>query len=491
MGLFDWLTGGRRRFVQTSARRRRRRRGGAEAFAAELARFERLDAQTVASMERGRGRSARPPQNRSRSPEKRPTSSDDSPTVEIPKSVQRAAEAAWQRRQRAEREAKRHAERAERKAAEQRARDQARAQRHEASQVRRALQQREKAIEGYMRAGLTRAEAEEMIERDFDYEENPRRRRPGRRRRNPAWSAIAGEIAKDVVKGGLIAAAQEEAKQWRNRIKRGGVAYAVREEVKRPQFGGDTGDPHPRGRRPGRRRNPASWSTRDRPPAGMSRAEFERRLKLRPIGHGYYARQDVAGSGWTLVYPSGGTRSGLASKAEAERRAEAHRRVSRNPAPARRNPAPLCTVCGNPYQAGSYSAHTRTSAHAAGRAIDYTPPVRRNPARLEPDHADPRLREMSQRFHGRPDQILHLDEDQRRPPPVHVVKIGEERATVYRPPRGSERAGADWEHAAGDRGPLRRNASGRRILVADERGRVYLVHGDSPMRFDPDRGLVG
>ena len=202
-----------------------------------------------------------------------------------------------------------------------------------------------------------------------------------------------------------MAAAAEEAKQWRNRIKRGGVRYAVREEIKRPQFGGDTGDPHPRGRR-------------------------------------------------------------------------------------RRNPAPLCTVCGNPYQVGQWRAHTRTSGHTAARQVDYRPRLR-NPARLEPGHADPKLREMSQRFHGRPDQILHLDPDQRRPPPVHVVKIGEERATVYRPPRGSERSGADWEHQAGDRGPLRRNASGRRILVADERGRVYLVHGDSGMFFDPDRGLVG
>lgn len=51
----------------------------------------------------------------------------------------------------------------------------------------------------------------------------------------------------------------------------------------------------------------------------------------------------------------------------------------------------------------------------------------------EPDHADPKLRAMSKRFHSVETEILHLDPEQRRPPPVHVVRIGEEKATVYRP----------------------------------------------------------
>jgi hypothetical protein len=246
-----------------------------------------------------------------------------------------------------------------------RRREREREQRAEARMIGKAAKARDRAIAAYMSNGLSRAEAEDMVDREPDwstYDFNPRgvRRshqlaaRTNRRRRNPGLSALAAEIAKDVVKGGMIAAAQEEAKEWRNR-----------------------------------------W----------------------------------------------------------------HARRGRSP--------------------------------SGKRQTKITITRERNPARREPNHADPKLREMSERFHGRPDQILHLDEDQRRPPPKHVVLIGQERATVYRPPRGSERGGADWEHESGDRGMFQRNVGGRRLVVADEHGRVYLLQGSSSMRFDPDRGLVG
>jgi hypothetical protein len=338
-----------------------------------------------------RRRKAAPAQNRARKADKRPAAADGDRTVEIPRSVQRRAEQAYQRRQRQERE------RAERERIQQRERE----RRQEARMIAKADKARNRAIEAYVTHGMTRSEAEYYADREPEYEDvgdprtNPRRRRvqtsahrnpadrealaiaagilavrsnpsaaagrrlgrrvqtsarPRIRRRNPALGAVAGEIVKDVLKGGLIAAAQEEAKEWRDRLHKGGFRYAVRAEL-------------------------------------------------------------------------------------AEQR-------------------------------------------------------RRNPARLEPHHPDPRLREISRRFHGVETEILHLDPEQRRPPPVHVVRIGEERAITYRPSRRSERGDADWEHSAGDQGPLRRNASGRRLLVADERGRVYVIRGTSRMRFDPDRGLV-
>jgi hypothetical protein len=327
VGLFDFLRPKRRRrrrAVQTSAQRPRYRPGErAKRYLERVAELEDLE-----QRRRAQKRTTRPAGPRA--------TRDDDPTVEIPKSVQREAERRFQARQRAEREA---AEKRRR----QEIRERERAARGEARMMARAEKARARAIDAYMANGATRAEAEQLYDREPDwstYDFNPRRRgvrhRSWPRRRTNPLPPVVGEIAKDVLKGGLIAAAQEEAKaRWR----------------------------------------------------------------------------------------------------------------------------------------------------AARR--------RRNPARLEPNHPDEKLRDMSRRFHGRPDQILHLDADQRRPPPQHVVLIGHERATVYRTPRSSERSGADWEHEAGDRGMLRRNASGRRILVADERGRVYLLQGSSSMRFDPDQGLVG
>ncbi len=140
----------------------------------------------------------------------------------------------------------------------------------------------------------------------------------------------------------------------------------------------------------------------------------------------------------------------------------------------------------------AFSPHQVRELHAA---IAGDPPPRyrplrlANPARLHARVDDPRLEEISERFHGTPTETAVLDEDQR--PPQEVVVIGEEVETVYRPDEHSRRGGVDWQHAAGDRGPGLRRLRGRRLLVADAAGKVYTVPGGSKMTLDPDRGLVG
>ena len=144
----------------------------------------------------------------------------------------------------------------------------------------------------------------------------------------------------------------------------------------------------------------------------------------------------------------------------------------------------------------AFSPHQIRELHAA--AVGEPPPkyrdisdyVRaRNPAHVHAPIHDPSLEEISERFHGTPAETAILDEDQR--PPREVVVIGEEVETVYRPDEHSRRGGVDWEHEAGDRGPGLPRLRGRRLLVADARGRVYTVPGGSKMKLDPDRGLVG
>lgn len=116
---------------------------------------------------------------------------------------------------------------------------------------------------------------------------------------------------------------------------------------------------------------------------------------------------------------------------------------------------------------------------------------RRNPAPVHVASSDPRLAEISRRFHGTEREIVRLDPDQRRTPPRDVVLVGEELATVYRPHAHSGRGQDVWEHAAGDQGDGKPRRRGRRLIVADAQGRTYVVPGTSAMRFDAEQGLVG
>jgi hypothetical protein len=91
---------------------------------------------------------------------------------------------------------------------------------------------------------------------------------------------------------------------------------------------------------------------------------------------------------------------------------------------------------------------------------------------------NPSAEELSQIFHGRPDNVR----DGR-------VVIGQVESITYRAPRSSRRAGL-WEHAALDRGAFRAPAKRKTLLVADPTtGRVAIAGGD--MRFSPSKGLVG
>jgi hypothetical protein len=314
-----------------------------------------------------------------------------SPRTALPRGearLRRQREAAERKRDAAERREARLAAKAARRRVRQHERQSLLGQRMRLRALERQRREHERQLrrEARMEQRARKEAARRMhpprVSRKRTYEEifgvNPRRRRnPAtrsalsaaagvlanpRRRRNPGLGSIVGEIAKDVVKGGLIAAAQEEAKEWRGRIHQGGWGYAVRAEM------------------------------------------------------------------------------------------EEQRGKKRNNPPKR--------------------ARTR-----------------KNPATLVPGHPDPKLQRMSEQFHGERGHILRLGPDQRRPLPEYVVDVGQEVATVYRPARSSQRGRNTWEHESGDVGG--RKISGRRRIVADARGRTYVVPGSSRMRFDPRKGLVG
>ncbi len=141
----------------------------------------------------------------------------------------------------------------------------------------------------------------------------------------------------------------------------------------------------------------------------------------------------------------------------------------------------------------AFSPHQVKELHAAvvgDPPPKYEPLRLSNPARLHAQVDDPRLEEISERFHGTPDEVAVLDDDQRRTPPREVVVIGEEVETVYRPDRHSKRGGIDWEHSVGDVGEGKPKLRGKRYLVTDGED-VWTVPGSRPARFDPDRGILG
>lgn len=79
---------------------------------------------------------------------------------------------------------------------------------------------------------------------------------------------------------------------------------------------------------------------------------------------------------------------------------------------------------------------------------------------------------------------------QREPPPKHVVVIGEEVESVYRPDPDSRRGGVEWSHSAGDQGPGKPKLRGKGYWVTDGRRR-WWVPGTSKGRFSPDSGMIG
>ena len=97
---------------------------------------------------------------------------------------------------------------------------------------------------------------------------------------------------------------------------------------------------------------------------------------------------------------------------------------------------------------------------------------------------------MSEAFHGNKRHVLVLSEQERRLP-KYVVELGQMPELDYQPTR-SERAGAIYQHTAGDRGFLMPKARGKPLLAADPRNRrPLIVPMRSPVVFDEERGLVG
>lgn len=112
----------------------------------------------------------------------------------------------------------------------------------------------------------------------------------------------------------------------------------------------------------------------------------------------------------------------------------------------------------------------------AGRRHSGVPPAG---ARSNPSAA-----EESETFHGTPRETLRAHGED------HVV-LGTLDALTYRPPRGSQRGASQWIHESGDRGILQPKAGAKPKLIADAKtGRPEIWMGRSPMRFEPDRGLV-
>ena len=139
----------------------------------------------------------------------------------------------------------------------------------------------------------------------------------------------------------------------------------------------------------------------------------------------------------------------------------------------------------------AFSPHQVKELHAAivGDPPPKYEPVRlSNPAHLHAEVGDPRLEEISERFHGTPDETAVLDADQL--PPREVAVVGQLEEIAYKPDRHSQRGGAVWEHEAGDQGDGRPKLRSRGLVVTDGK-KVWAVPGNSQTHFDPDRGIVG
>ena len=142
----------------------------------------------------------------------------------------------------------------------------------------------------------------------------------------------------------------------------------------------------------------------------------------------------------------------------------------------------------------AFSPHNVRELHAAivgDPPPKYEPLRLSNPAHIHAPVEDPRLEEMSKRFHGAPDETAVLDEDQRRRPPREVVVIGKEVETVYKPDSHSQRGDSEWVHDPHDQGQGLPRLKGDRYLVADAEGNVYTVPGNRRARFDSSRGIIG
>ena len=138
----------------------------------------------------------------------------------------------------------------------------------------------------------------------------------------------------------------------------------------------------------------------------------------------------------------------------------------------------------------AFSPHQVKELHAA--IVGHPPPKYEplrlsNPAHLHAAVENPRLEEISERFHGTPDETAVLDADQL--PPREVAVVGQLEGISYKPDRHSRRGNALWTHAAGDAGEGQPKKRSRGLVVTDG-ARVWAVPGNSEMTFDPERGIL-
>ncbi len=130
-------------------------------------------------------------------------------------------------------------------------------------------------------------------------------------------------------------------------------------------------------------------------------------------------------------------------------------------------------------------------ARAAGEGLSGQRKVKR---RTNPTKANPELqaaRRMSEEFHGTSSEVIALS-DKERLLPKYVVALGKMPALEYEPDRKSKQGNYRFVHESGDRGPLAPKSQKKPVLAVDPRtGRPVIVPMGSPMKLDPNRGLVG
>ena len=116
------------------------------------------------------------------------------------------------------------------------------------------------------------------------------------------------------------------------------------------------------------------------------------------------------------------------------------------------------------------------------------------PTRLSPAdrQALRQAQRLAQEFHGTSTAVVELRPEERGNLPRFVTVAGELADFSYVPPPGSARAGYQWRHTSGDRGPFEQESPYRPLVVVDPRTRrPALLRGRSPMRLDPEKGFVG
>lgn len=132
---------------------------------------------------------------------------------------------------------------------------------------------------------------------------------------------------------------------------------------------------------------------------------------------------------------------------------------------------------------------------AKKRRTTKRPPKRRNPslpaaARRQLEAA----RRLARKFHGKfgGAQVVELSPTERRPLSRFAVALGDLVDVTYGPDRKSTRGRNLWTHTSGDRGILKQRARNKPLLIVDPKTRrPALALNRSPMKLDPDHGLVG